>query len=95
MTTNEHGESVRGFQVIVTAGKNRRFGLGEKQFSLPPSGFPLYTGEKALEIMRAYALKRPGVTVAAFTRGEFSGDEHCTLAEMESLYGKEFYELSN
>ena len=89
MTNNLQGESVRGFQVIVTAPANRVFTLGKTQFRLPPDGYPLYTGERALEVMRGYAGRRPGVRTEAFTTAEHSGDEVCTLEEMEALYGDE------
>lgn len=89
MTQNEFGESVRGFRVIVKAAENRRFGLGEKQFILPPSGFPLYTGEKALAVMRAYGKRRLGVTVTAQTEDKWSGVEFLRTGEMEALYGDE------
>ena len=88
MTTNEHGESVRGFRVIIDNPRQVKWN------SLPCSGFPLYTGEQALEVMQGYEKSRP--KLAKFAETEAGGEtEVLTMAEMESLYGKEFYDLAN
>jgi hypothetical protein len=79
-TTNEHGETVRGFRIGLRG--------GGRKLMLPCSGCAPYTGEQALDIMRRYAKTRPGVEVHAVTWSEFAGHEVLTLAEMESIFGE-------
>lgn len=81
MATTPAGEAVRGFRIGLR-------GNGRKAM-LPCSGYPLYTGERALEVMRQYAVNRPGVEVHAVTCSEYTGYEVLTVAEMELLYGNE------
>ena len=78
MTTIFNGETVRGFRIGVR-------GNGRKAM-LPAIGFPLYSGEQALEIMRRYADKRPGVEIHAVTYSDYAGHEVLTMDEMECLY---------
>jgi hypothetical protein len=59
-----------------------------KILSLPCSGELPYSGCDALEVMREYKTKRPGVKTSALTQNRMLVEE-LTMDEMEELYGEE------
>jgi hypothetical protein len=78
MTTNENGETVRGFSLLIDA-------PGLPRLTLPCTGQPYYTGKEAIAVMQGYKDRRPNLTVQAYTLAN-SIEEILTLEEMKGIY---------
>ena len=76
------GETVRGFMVLIPH--------GNKVLTLPCSGFPYYTGEVALKVMKSYMNKRQTTTAYTITNGIA---EYLSLDDMDSLFGEKWLTL--